>query len=199
MLQVRSKFSIEIEHIKRHCFSLKSTRIGDRTSLSIAKNHPKTSQEVSEQFGPSTHKIKGFSKNSHQKVHLNFAKILGRQILGNTLSGPNRKVASGLGPSKRAQSKRAMTNGVSQLSTRFHTSRQKSGYINERQTTHLIAAQPVLESYVSWTWDPSFPLEGGYNIPRPENPGKLLKKLQFGPPRACPEITEKKTKKRVIF
>ena len=62
---------------------------GDRKSLSIAKNHPKTSQEFSEQFGPSTHNIKGFSKNSHQKVHPNFAKILGRQILGNTLSGPN--------------------------------------------------------------------------------------------------------------
>ena len=63
---------------------------GDRKSLSIAKNHPKTCQEFSEQFGPSTHKIKGFSKNSHQKGHPNFAKILGRQILGNTLSGPNR-------------------------------------------------------------------------------------------------------------
>ena len=61
----------------------------DRTSLSIAKNHAKTSQEFFQQFGPSTHKLKGFSKNSHQKVHPNFAKILGRQILGNTLSGPN--------------------------------------------------------------------------------------------------------------
>ena len=62
--------------------------LGDRKSLPIAKNHPKTSQDFSEQFGPSTHKIKGFSKNSRQKVHPNFAKILGRQILGNTLSGP---------------------------------------------------------------------------------------------------------------
>ena len=64
------------------------TLIGDRKSLSIAKNHPKTSQEFSEQFGPSTHKIKGFSKNSHRKVHPNFAENLGRQILGNTISGP---------------------------------------------------------------------------------------------------------------
>ena len=63
--------------------------LGDRKSLSIAKNHPKTSQEFSEQFGPSTHEIKGLSKNSHQKVHPNFAKILGRKILGNTLCGPN--------------------------------------------------------------------------------------------------------------
>ena len=64
--------------------------IGDRKSLSLAKKHPKTSQEFSEQFGPPTHKLKGFfSKTSHQKVHPNFAKILARQILGNTLSGPN--------------------------------------------------------------------------------------------------------------
>ena len=68
----------------------RAQRFGDRKSLSIARNHPKASQEFSEEFGPSTHKIKGFSKNSHQKVHPNFAKILGRQILGNTLSGPKR-------------------------------------------------------------------------------------------------------------
>ena len=56
-------------------------------SLSIAKNHPKPSQEFSEQFGASIHKIKGFSRNSPQKVHPNFAQNLGRQILGNTFSG----------------------------------------------------------------------------------------------------------------
>ena len=59
--------------------------LGDRESLSTAKSHPKTSQDFSEQLGPSTHQIKGFSKNSHQKVHPNFAKLLERQILGNTL------------------------------------------------------------------------------------------------------------------
>ena len=67
-----------------------TAKLWDRKSLSIAKNHLKTSQEISEQFGPSTHKIKGLSKNSHQKVHPNFAKILGRQILGNTLSAPKK-------------------------------------------------------------------------------------------------------------
>ena len=66
--------------------------VGDRKSLSIAKNHPKTSQEFSEQFRPSTHKIKGFSKKSPQKVHPNFAENLGRRILGNTLSDPNSEI-----------------------------------------------------------------------------------------------------------
>ena len=61
--------------------------IGDRKSLSIAKNHPKPSQEFSEQFGPSIHEMKGFSRNSPQRVHPNFAQNLGRQILGNTFSG----------------------------------------------------------------------------------------------------------------
>ena len=57
-------------------------------SLSIARNHPKPSQEFSEQFGPSIRKMKGFSSgNSPQKVHPNFAQNLGRQILGNTFSG----------------------------------------------------------------------------------------------------------------
>ena len=55
--------------------------------LSIAKNHPKPSQEFSEQFGPSIHKMKGFGKNSPQKVHPDFAQNLDRQILGNTFSG----------------------------------------------------------------------------------------------------------------
>ena len=58
--------------------------IGDRKSLSIAKNHLKPSQEFSEQVGPSIHNMKGFSRNSPQKVHPNFAENLGRQILGNT-------------------------------------------------------------------------------------------------------------------
>ena len=33
-------------------------------------------------------------------------------------------------------------------------------------------------------WDPTL---REYKIPRPENNGKVLKKLQFGPPGACPE------------
>ena len=41
---------------------MRVSRIGDRISLSIAKNHPKPSQEFSEQFGPSTHRMKGFSQ-----------------------------------------------------------------------------------------------------------------------------------------
>ena len=61
--------------------------IGDRKSLSIAKNHRKPSQEFSEQSGPPIHKMKGFSRNSPQKVHPNFAQNLGRQILGNTFLG----------------------------------------------------------------------------------------------------------------
>ena len=32
----------------------------DPKNLSIAKSHPKPSQEFSEQFGPSTHKMMGF-------------------------------------------------------------------------------------------------------------------------------------------
>ena len=68
-------------------YDWRSSNFGDRKSLSIAKNHPKPSQEFSEQFGPSIHKMKGFSRNSPQKVHPNFAQNLGRQILGNTLSG----------------------------------------------------------------------------------------------------------------
>ena len=36
-------------------------------SLSIAKNHPKPSQDFSEQFGPSIHKMKGPCRNSNQK------------------------------------------------------------------------------------------------------------------------------------
>ena len=47
------------------------------------------SQEFSEQFGPSSHKRKDFSRNSPQKVHPNFAGNLGREILGNTFSGLN--------------------------------------------------------------------------------------------------------------
>ena len=60
----------------------------DGKSLSIAKNHLKSSQEFSERFGPFILKMKGFSRNSSQKVHPNFAQNLGRQILGNTFSGP---------------------------------------------------------------------------------------------------------------
>ena len=61
----------------------------DRKSLPIAKNPPKPSQEFSEQSWPFLHKFKGFSMNSPQKVHANFTKNLGRQILGNTFSGLN--------------------------------------------------------------------------------------------------------------
>ena len=66
--------------------SLGVVNFGDRKSLSIAKNHPKPSQEFSEQFGPCIHKSKGFSGNSTQKVHPNFAQNFGRQILENTFS-----------------------------------------------------------------------------------------------------------------
>ena len=42
--------------------------IGDRKSLPIAKNHPKTSQEFSEQFRPSTQKRRAlFSKNQTKR------------------------------------------------------------------------------------------------------------------------------------
>ena len=54
----------------QHMLSLQV--LGTEKVLSIAKNHPKTSQKFSEQFGPPTHKIKGFGKNSHRKVHPNF-------------------------------------------------------------------------------------------------------------------------------
>ena len=37
------------------------------------------------------HKLKVLSKNSPPKVHPNYAKNLGRQILGNTFSGPDRR------------------------------------------------------------------------------------------------------------
>ena len=70
-------------------------KVGDRKSLPIAKNHPKPSQEFREQIGPSLRKMKGFSKSSHQKVHPNFAKNLGRQILGNAFSGPKKGLGEG--------------------------------------------------------------------------------------------------------
>ena len=61
--------------------------VGDQKSLPIAKNHPKPSQEYSEQLGGLLFtKFWGFSKNLHEKVHANFAQSLGRQILGNILS-----------------------------------------------------------------------------------------------------------------
>ena len=69
----------------------------DRKSLPIAKNHPKTSQEFSEQFGGLLHiKCRGFSKNWHAKVHPNFARNLGRQTIGNTFSGPQNAVIMAL-------------------------------------------------------------------------------------------------------
>ena len=63
--------------------------VGDQKVLSIAKIHPKPSQEYSEHFGPFIHKIKGFGRNSPQKVHPNFAQNLGRRTLGNTSLGLN--------------------------------------------------------------------------------------------------------------
>ena len=65
--------------------------LGGRKSLPKAENHLKPSQKFSEQVGPSTHKMNCFYKTSHQKVDPNFAKNLGRQVLGNTSSGPNQK------------------------------------------------------------------------------------------------------------
>ena len=50
-------------------------------------NSKESSQEFSEQFGASVHKTKGFSRNSPQKVHPNFAENLRREILGNAFSG----------------------------------------------------------------------------------------------------------------
>ena len=47
-----------------HNLSFRSPLLGGPKSLSIAKNHPKTSQEFSEQFGPSAHELQGFNKNS---------------------------------------------------------------------------------------------------------------------------------------
>ena len=63
------------------------TEVGERKTLSIAMNLPKPSQEFSDNIGPSIHKTKGFSRNSPQKAHPNFAQNLGRQILGNAFSG----------------------------------------------------------------------------------------------------------------
>ena len=63
---------------------------GDQKSLPIAENHPKPSQEMSEQFRLSFAKLKGYCKNSHQEVRLNCAKNLGRPILRKPFSGPNR-------------------------------------------------------------------------------------------------------------
>ena len=68
------------------CADCGVTSFGNRKSLSIAKNHPKPSQDFAEQIGPSIHDMKGFMRNSPPKVHPNFAQNLGREILGNTFS-----------------------------------------------------------------------------------------------------------------
>ena len=81
---------VELEHDR--CPHGWLSKITDRKRLSIAKNHPKPSQEFSERFGPSIHKMKGFGGNSRQKVHPNFAHILGRPILGNTFCGLNKRL-----------------------------------------------------------------------------------------------------------
>ena len=56
---------------------------------SNSKESSETFPRISQQIGPFLHKMKGFSKISRQKVHLKFAKNLGRLILGNNFSGPN--------------------------------------------------------------------------------------------------------------
>ena len=61
-------------------------KIGDQSNLSIAKNHLKPSQKFTEQVGPSIHKMKrGFSGNSPQKIHPNFA--WEKCLWGNIFSG----------------------------------------------------------------------------------------------------------------
>ena len=74
------------EHVRE------SIIIADWKSLSAAKHNPKTSQKFLNNSGPLTHKMKGSSENSHQKVHPHFNRNLGRQILGNTFSGPKKRV-----------------------------------------------------------------------------------------------------------
>ena len=71
--------------------SFENSKLGDRKSLSMAKNHPKPSQELSEQFRPSIHKMKAFGRNSPKKVHPNFAQNVGKQVLGNTFYGLKQK------------------------------------------------------------------------------------------------------------
>ena len=56
--------------------------LGTKKCLSIAKNHPKPSQEFSERLGPFIHKMEGFSRNSLQKVHPNFAQTWEDKFLG---------------------------------------------------------------------------------------------------------------------
>ena len=75
----------EAAHLRQRAWE--EQKLGTEKTLSIAMNHPKPSQEISEIFGPSIHKMKGFSRNLPPKVHPNFAQNLGRQILGNTFSG----------------------------------------------------------------------------------------------------------------
>ena len=53
-----------------------------KKSLLIAKNHPKISQEFSEQFGRSIHKMKGFSKKSCQKFRRTSPKTWEDKFLG---------------------------------------------------------------------------------------------------------------------
>ena len=70
------------------CDFYKGNWFGNRKSPPITKNPPKSSQEFSEHSRPFLHKLKGLNKNSPPKVHPSFAQNLGRQILGNTFSGP---------------------------------------------------------------------------------------------------------------
>ena len=67
-------------------------------SLPIAKNPPKSSQTVSAPSRPFLQNVKGLSKTSARQVHSNFAKNLGRRVLGNTFSGPKDSL---LGPRDR--------------------------------------------------------------------------------------------------
>ena len=71
------------------CSVSKTTFFQGLRKSSNSKESTEVSQEFSEQIGPFIHRINGFSKNSHEKVHPNFAKNLGRQYLGNTFSALN--------------------------------------------------------------------------------------------------------------
>ena len=69
-----------------------ASKIGGQKGLPIAKNHLKPFQEFSEQFSSFTHKMKGFGRNSHQKVLPNFAKTWEDKFLGIPCLAPIRRV-----------------------------------------------------------------------------------------------------------
>ena len=63
-----------------------SSSINWRPTKPFNSKHPKPTQELSEQFGPSIHKIKGLVGIHPKKFTRTSPKNLGRQILGNTFS-----------------------------------------------------------------------------------------------------------------